>query len=106
MQVETLGAINLRINSINETNGMRISPRKFRPQAIKDIVSSFIFSHDLIKLSVIKGEKKIGQISRRHLDLMRTLTDEQRANLLDQIAVRIEAADSVLIESMSPWKYI
>lgn len=106
MQVETLGAISFRINSINETNGMRISPRKFRPRAIKDIVSSFIFSHDFIKLSVIKGEKKIGQISRRHLDLMRILTDEQRTNLLNRIADRIETADSVLIESVSPWKYI
>src|SRR3989338_1998040 len=106
MPVETLGHISFRTNSIGEVNGMRISPRKFRPQAIKDIVSSFIFSHDPIQLSVIKGERKIGQVTRRHLDLIGALTDKQRINLLDKIADRVEAADSVLIESMSPWKYI
>ncbi|MBI2031938.1 MAG: hypothetical protein HYT08_04970 [Candidatus Levybacteria bacterium] len=104
MKVETLGQIGFRINTINETNAVRINPKIFKIPTLREIVRSFVFSNDPVRISIIKsGEAK--RIRRRHLDIMKTLKKDERWNLLNQIAIRMEAADSVLIESMDPWKY-
>ncbi|MEK7186490.1 MAG: hypothetical protein AAB675_03955 [Patescibacteria group bacterium] len=106
MAVETLGHINMRTNSIGEPNAVRFSPRKFGIPGIRRIVESFVSSSAQVKFSIMKDEKVIGRIRGHHLHQIRTLTEAQQGNLLDEVAERLGHADTIIIESTDPWKYI
>ena len=54
----------------------------------------------------MKDEKVIGRIRGHHLHQIRTLTEAQQGNLLDEVAERLGHADTIIIESTDPWKYI